>query len=270
MRFKRILLEREKKKKFLNDCASFIDKNQNILEDGLSLIRGTFNSYEGNFIEKDYRERREVRGQQVYTYLYEKFKPSGIPSREKTVPCFYDTDIDEAWTTNRSVYHVFPIGRNYQLVYTDDVEDFNSRNPFFQDMANPRDFLRGVRIRLENLDISEFEVSPEFHQEIVKIIDNTKSRDYDEIIENYDYLINYIESNEEKIRPIVDEALYSGVVDYDDWEEKWEKTKEKMKIFFNQTHTTKKLPSQEGLEVNLFPPSGFYYVEPSIFDELFR
>lgn len=257
MRLKKILLEEAGKDQFLKDCSHFIDQNKKRLKNENFLVRGTPSVYDSRIVRKNYRERREVKGSRMRTYLYEKFKPSGVPSREVTVPCQSGNiaDLDEQWKRGKQVYYVFPVGDDYELVYTDGVIDFNSGNPYLDNVFDPRSFLTRVKRYIEKGDA--------YWHEVEAYIRDMRERDYDNIRRSYEEAVEFIENTKGMF------DMYKSI-HYDEVMSKLEKNREKIREFFNNTHVSKQIPEKRGLEVSVFIPVGFYYIRPDVLKEIFK
>lgn len=256
MRIKKLLLE-EEKETFLSDCAYFIERNRLNFKDKNFLVRGTVTIYDQKIVKKDFRKRRRVKGDPMFTFLYEKFRPQNIPSRRDTVPCQNGvvSSLNDKWnSSSRDVYYVFPIGNNYKLVYTDGVFDFNIGNRFLRssEMFSLIEFMRKIKRKID--------YDHKYTREIYDIFGGVTKREYDEIMKYYKKGLNFIKNKKKFIKDIG--------LDYEKQVSMIEKNEKMIKEFFENTKVSKEIPQEKELEVNLYSSNGFYYVDPIKFKRI--
>lgn len=254
IRFKELLFEEDINenilRSFKNDCAAFLEINSEQLKNGNILKRGTPTHYDKNIVKKKFRKREGVTGNYFNTWLYEKFKPSSYPSREKMIPT-NNGKLLEAMR-RRDVYGVFPIGRNYKLQYSSKVEDFNAENPYL-----PYYTLLSF--------IWNFQEDPErynLNKQHVETIEKLSNFYHSNISENYDDIVEVYN----RVWSIIKNFAHLDIK----IKERIEKIKESARYYFKNSEVSKEIPQEQGLEVNLYAPRGFYYVDESVLTQVVK
>jgi len=247
MKLKGILTEVENDKlvdKVKEECSNFISTNLTALESENYLMRGTDKAYRGKrVVKKDFRLRKKVKGSNFMTWLYEKWKPGSQPSRQEMVPTQFG-DLTGMFST-KNTFAVFPIGSNYKLHYASEVADFNSLNPHIRKSLDPQK-------QIENAKSNYGDLPKEVRDELKRAIDlyiEEKSWSYGKIVELYEELWEVLK--------------FLG--EYrDDVNRRIETLKKAAENYFQNSKFTKKLPSEDGLEVNVYAPDGWYYVDKGL------
>jgi len=247
MKLKGILTEVENDKlvdKVKEECSNFISTNLTALESENYLMRGTDKAYRGKrVVKKDFRLRKKVKGSNFMTWLYEKWKPGSQPSRQEMVPTQFG-DLTGMFST-KNTFAVFPVGSRYKFHYTPEVKDLNSLNPYINKSLDPQK-------QIEKAKLNYTDLPEEVRDELKRAIDlymEEKSWSYDKIIELYDELWE-VQKFLGKYR--------------NDVKEETERLKKSAENYFQHSKFTKKLPGEEGLEVNVYAPGGWYYVDRDI------
>ncbi len=230
--------------KVKEDCSDFISVNRSALESGNYLMRGTDKAYRGDrIVKKDFRLRKKVKGSNFMTWFYEKWKPDSQPSRQEMVPTQFG-ELTGMFST-KNTFAVFPIGSRYKLHYTSEVEDFNSLNPYINKFLDPQK-------QIEKAKLNYADLPEEVKDELKRAIDlymEEKSWNYDKIVELYEELWE-VQKFLGKYRNDVKEEI--------------ERLKKSAENYFQNSKFTKKLPGEKGLEVNVYAPDGWYYVDKDI------
>lgn len=247
MRLKGILKEAENDKlvdRVREECSDFINVNRSALKAGNYLMRGTDKTYRGDrIVKKDFRLRKKVKGSNFMTWVYEKWKPDSKPSRQEMVPTQFG-ELTGMFST-RNTFAVFPIGNNFRLHYSSKVADFNSLNPHIKKSLDPQE-------QIENAKSNYGDLPKKVRDELKRAIDlyiEEKSWTYDKIVEVYEELWEVLK--------------FLG--EYrDDVKGRIEMLKKAAESYFQNSKFTKKLPDEEGLEVNVYAPDGWYYVDKDI------
>lgn len=242
MKLKEILLENVNDniwRKFLEDCAAFIEINESKLKNGYYLYRGT-SSYDRNVIKKRFRQRDEVHGSSTKTWAYEHFKPNDYPSREDMIPTFGG---EMSYNVGSEVHLVFPIDYNYKLQYTRGLDDFN-------DDDNPIGYKNSpFNILMKVLDDEKF---PDYLRDKARAFRREGGKyGYDEIRNFYGNVWD----------------LAQKAASYDeDLREKLEAFKVEVGQYFQKSEVSKEMPGEKEIEVGLYAPQGFYYVKPDVLE----
>ncbi len=147
--------------------------------------------------------------------------------------------------STKNTYAVFPIGSNYKLHYASEVADFNSLNPHIRKSLDPQEQIKNAKSNYGSLP-------KEVRDELKRAIDlyiEEKNGTYDKIIGLYEELW--------KVLKFLGEYR-------DDVKRRIEMLKEAAENYFQNSKFTKQLPGEEGLEVNVYAPNGWYYVDKDI------
>lgn len=240
-----------------NECSHFINNNRQLLKDEFYLMRGT--EFTGNLDKRDYRERKKIRGSAYLYFLFETMRSSSMPSRKSLVPC---TGGEVSSLFNRkAVYAVFPIGSNYEMVYTKGIEDFN-QNDLNNEVYKVMDPFTEIKMEYYNTMGNKREMDQETFKDIGYVIGEVEhlidSKKPDNIIKGYKYLFDYLEEDREDLEKEIPEI-------YDQLEE----AQKYMNEILQKTEVTKKLKqNMDGLEVGLYAPDGFIYVLDSFINKI--
>ena len=247
MKLKNILKEAENDKlidKVKEECSDFINVNRSALESGNYLMRGTDKTYRGDLIvKKDFRLRKKVKGSNFMTWVYEKWKPNSQPSRQEMVPTQFG-ELTGMFST-KNTFAVFPIGNSFKLHYASEVADFNSLNPHIRKSLDPQE-------QIENAKSNYGDLPKEVRDELKGAIDlyiEEKSWTYDKIVEVYEELwgvLKFLGGYRDDVKRRI--GMLKGAAE----------------SYFQNSEFTKQLPSEEGLEVNVYAPDGWYYVDRDI------
>jgi len=254
----RLITEKEGLRDLKKDCQTFMEKSEAILSEDFYLARASKNDYNGATFRPS-RERKFIRGSNDMFYFYNKFRPSNVPPRHKQVPCTGGSVSGTFQSEAQNSYAVFPVGSRYKMIYTEGVPDFNSpsddelykapRSPLFTISEKYWNELNG-------------EIESRWDREIGNMLSRVDQGDMSnkpgEITSAFDYLVEFMLKYEEDIKHYFPEAYES----LDEYKEYFEK-------FFSKTNVVDKLEKEmDGLEVGLFAPDGFYYLEPKFLSDL--
>lgn len=252
----------------LSDCSYFISENRKMLLRKRYIWRSSKNKYD--IQKRPFRERKEIRGSSWLYYLYETMKPSNVPSRKELIPCQGYVSSKFFGAAELNSYIVFPIGRRYTFVYARFIKDFNF-NVIRKKYTIPDSGLfsrfPSVMMTLGDLkNIAEKNGNVDRKNRIVNLQKKFKLAS-----DKWSLAVN--EKNVNKIVPLFDDALEhtEPLLDSEiiqEYEPKliqtYEQSFEYMNEYLDLLMQYKGIEANmENVEVGMYAPDGFYYVDPS-------
>lgn len=235
-----------KKEQFVRDCSFFVKANADFISQYRFLRRGTPKNHGNGITKISARERIRIYGTSLSFYLYEKMR-NNLPSRITSFPTQAFTPSPHI-NSDRKIYYVFPIGRNYKLSYNPDYEDFIDSNHMIISFFFSTPFV----VSNDSTDIdfkSDFNV-------IRSIILRSSSNTPKDIIARYDYMYEFIDMYRDELNrynPKLLEAIRNA--------------EQSMKRYVSGIKVTKLLRGDMyGCEVSVTSPDGVYYVSKDAID----